>query len=558
MRRTSTGLSLLLSILVSWQAWALNPGLGTPPSRVDRQTPYATANGFSDAVHQGDYALAAHYLYLDYLPASSQKEQGARLARQLKFVLDHKLPATALASLSKEPEGDPENPRFDQIGIIPVEDMSYPLRLTRVSLPEGGKVWVFAEATVKSIEPLYQRYGPVLLGEELPAVLFERTVLGLEPWQWLALVLTVAGAGVLSVLLERLSLWVLLRVVHWTRLGWAVALVSSGRGPLKLLYFALLTALGAELALLPPKAGNIVRHIDTTLSIIAVAWFILRFLRATAQYVHESVAQDSGDAGRMRGLRTQLSVMRSVFEAATYLIAAALLLMQFETVRNVGVSLLASAGLAGIVIGLAAQKPVASLLAGIQISFTQPIRIGDAVIVENEFGWVEEITLTYVVVKVWDERRLVIPISQFLDKPFQNWSRGGQSMLGVVRVLVDFSTDLDLLRAELKRILETEAKALWDGRVSTLVVEDVLDRTLQVRVVVSGSLGVLFDLRAVVREQLMKYLRARPHWLPTTRTEARAAITVPPKEEFKSAPKDDDAQDDTEAASDSPLGPTRP
>ncbi|ATB27897.1 mechanosensitive ion channel family protein [Melittangium boletus] len=533
MRRTLTGLSLLLSVLVSWKAWALNAGLGAPPARMDRQTPYATANGFSDAVHQGDYERAAHYLYLDFLSPSVQKAEGARLARQLKFVLDHKLPLTALASLSKEPEGDPDSARFDQIGVIPVGDDVYPIRLTRVTLPDGGKVWVFGEATVKSIEPLYERYGPVLLGEELPAVLFARPVLGLEPWQWLGLLLTVVGASALSVILERLSLRVLARLARWTSITWDDALVASGRGPAKALYFALLLALGAHLLLLPPTAQSIVDHLNTTLSIIAVAWFLLRFLRMTAQFVQESVAHESSDAGRLRGLRTQLSVLRSVFEAATYLIASALLLMQFETVRNVGVSLLASAGLAGIVIGLAAQKPVASLLAGIQISITQPIRIGDRVVIEGEFGTVDEITLTYVVVKVWDERRLIIPISQFLDKPFQNWSKGGQSMLGVVRLLVDFSTDLDELRAELRRILENEGKELWDGKVSNMVVEDVLDRTLQVRVLVSGKPGILFDLRALVREQLMRYLRARPHWLPTTRTEARAAITPmpPPKQE---------------------------
>jgi small-conductance mechanosensitive channel len=187
------------------------------------------------------------------------------------------------------------------------------------------------------------------------------------------------------------------------------------------------------------------------------------------------------------------------------------------------VSLLASAGIAGLVIGLAAQKSISSLLAGIQLSITQPIRIGDQVVVENEFGTVEEITLTYVVVKVWDERRLVVPISQFLDKTFQNWSKGGQTMLGPVKLLVDFSADLDALRAELRRILEHEGQALWDGKVASVVVEEVLDRTLQVRVLLSATPDHLFDLRCLVREKMMAYLRARPEWLPITRTEARPA-----------------------------------
>ncbi len=525
MRRALSGLFALL--LLAWlpTAWALNTGLGDPPFMVDRQTPYATAKGFSDAVHRGDYELAAHYLDLDFLPATEQKAQGVTLARRLKFVLDHKLPLH-VSLASKEPQGDANGARFDQIGTVEVGEQVYPIRLASVPVT-GGRVWVFSETTVRSIEPMYAAYGPGFLGENVPAFLFARPVLGLEPWQWLGLVAAVGVALILCVLLERGSLYVAARLAKWTRITWDDALVSAGRGPLKLLYFSLVLALGTVWLLLTPTAQYVVRRVCNTLVIVAVAWAVLRFLRVTAQYVHETVTQDGRDATRARGLRTQLTVLRHVFETATYVIAAALLLMQFETVRNVGVSLLASAGIAGLLIGLAAQKSISSLLAGIQLSITQPIRIGDQVVVENEFGTVEEITLTYVVVKVWDERRLVVPISQFLDKSFQNWSKGGKSMLGPVRLLVDFTTDMEALRAELRRILENEGKALWDGKVATVVVEEVLDRTLQVRVLLSATPANLFDLRALVRERLMAYLRPRPEWLPTTRTESRPAAPQP-------------------------------
>ena len=530
MRRALTGLCVVLSFVLLPTAWALNAGLGEPPAAVDRQTPYAAAKGFSDAVHKGDYALGAHYLDLDYIPPSEQKEKGAQLARRLKFVLDHKLPL-ALTGLSKEPEGDPAGTLYDQIGVLSVGEDAFPIRLAHVRV-EGGRVWVFSESTVRSIDRLYEEYGPGVLGESLPPVLFEKTVLGLEPWQWLGLLATLAVGLLLCVVLERLSLAVAARLAKWTRITWDDALVPAGRGPLRLLYFALLEGLGTSVLLLSPTAQYVKNRGVTTLIIIAVAWFILRFLRVTAQFVQESVSKESKDAGRSRGLHTQLVVLRSVFEAATYLIAAALLLMQFETVRNVGVSLLASAGLAGLVIGLAAQKSISSLLAGIQLSITQPIRIGDTVIVENEWGTVEEITLTYVVVKVWDERRLVIPIAQFLDKPFQNWSKGGRMMLGPVLLLVDFTTDLEALRAELRRILENEGKALWDGKVATVVVLEVLDRTLQVRALVSATPEALFDLRCLVREKMMAYLRSRPEWLPITRTEPRPTPPqLPPGEQ---------------------------
>lgn len=529
MRRALTGLCVVLSFVLLPTARALNAGLGEPPASVDRQTPYATAKGFSDAVHKGDYALGAHYLDLDYIPPSEQKEKGAQLARRLKFVLDHKLPL-ALAGLSKEPEGDPAGTLYDQLSVLTVGEEAYPIRLAHVRV-EGGRVWVFSEPTVRSIDRLYEEFGPGVLGEALPPVLFERPVMGLEPWQWLGLLVTLAGSVLLCLVLERLSLAMAGRLAKWTRITWDDALVPAGRGPLRLLYFAVLVGVGVALLLLSPMAQFIVNRVVTSLIIVSVAWFVLRFLRVTAQFVQESVTKDSKDPRRSRGLHTQLAVLRSVFEVATYLIAAALLLMQFETVRNVGVSLLASAGIAGLVLGLAAQKSISSLLAGIQLSITQPIRIGDTVIVENEWGTVEEITLTYVVVKVWDERRLVIPISQFLDKPFQNWSKGGRTMLGPVLLLVDFTTDLEALRAELRRILENEGKGLWDGKVATVVVLEVLDRTMQVRALVSSTPEDLFDLRCLVREKMMAYLRARPEWLPITRTEPRQPVQPPTGEQ---------------------------
>ena len=246
MCRALTGLCLLLCLVLPPASWALNAGLGEPPATLDRTTPYASANGFLDATHRGDYALAAHYLDLDYIPSSEQKLKGARLARQLKFVLDHKLETTALSGLSKEPEGDPDNARLAQIDVLRIGDMLYPLRLSRTLVPGGERVWVFSEPTVRSIEPLYAKYGPVLLGEELPAVLFNYSLLGMEPWQWLGVLLTIIGALLLGLVFERLTLAVTGRVAKWTRITWDDALVAAGRGPARLLYFALLGNLGTQ------------------------------------------------------------------------------------------------------------------------------------------------------------------------------------------------------------------------------------------------------------------------------------------------------------------------
>ncbi|RYZ41086.1 MAG: mechanosensitive ion channel [Myxococcaceae bacterium] len=525
--RALAALLLLWTVLVGLPAAALNPGLGQVPQDLDRQSPRATAQGFLDAVHRGDYARAAHHLYLDFLPASEQATKGPQLARKLKFVLDREL-SIDVSALSKTPEADAANPRFDSLGVITLKGASVPIRLQRVTV-DGAATWVFAEATVKMVDPLFDEYGP-LLTETLPSFFFDRTILGLELWQWLGLAVTLLGAWILSYLFEKLLLAAAMRVARWTNISWDDQLVGAGRGPLRLPFFAGLLALGTSFLLLPPKLRLLSDRVSYSLVIIAVAWFILRFLRVSEAFVQSRVTTETGN--RARSLRTQLAVLRAVFEVATYVIAAALLLMQFEVVRNVGVSLLASAGIAGLVIGLAAQKSISTLLAGIQLSITQPVSIGDQVLVENEFGTVEEITLTYVVLRIWDQRRMVIPITQFLDKPFQNWSKGSPEMMGTVILQVDYMADIDALRAELTRIVENEGKHLWDGRVKTLVVFDVMDKTLTVRALVSAAnSSLLGDLRFLVRERLVLFLRARPQWLPTVRSESRPAQAQPSRDE---------------------------
>jgi small-conductance mechanosensitive channel len=331
--------------------------------------------------------------------------------------------------------------------------------------------------------------------------------------------------------LEGLALGVVKRATALTKSGWDDQIVSAGRGPLRYLLFALLVAAGGRLLLLPPPAQHAVDVGARSVLIAAVAGFLLRFVRLAASFVEQKAALESNgeDVGRARGLRTQLAVLRRVTEVAVVLVAASLLLLQFEAVRSVGVSLLASAGIAGLVIGLAAQKSISTLLAGIQLSITQPVRIGDTVIVENEWGWIEEITLTYVVVKVWDLRRLVVPMSHFLDKPFQNWSKVSPEILGTVEVYADFRADVAAVRAELQRILEQESNGLWDGKVQGLQVTGCSERTMLLRALVSSEdAGKSWDLRCLVREKLIAWLQRQPHGLPLVRAEASHQLSGEP------------------------------
>src|SRR5690606_36653014 len=191
--------------------------------------------------------------------------------------------------------------------------------------------------------------------------------------------------------------------------------------------------------------------------------------------------------------------------------------MLFEDVRRIGISLFASAGVAGIIIGFAAQRIIGTVIAGIQIAITQPIRLDDVVIIEGEWGKIEEITLTYVVVHIWDKRRLIVPTTFFFEKPFQNWTRTTSEILGTVFIYTDYNVPFDELRNELTRLLESSP--LWDRKVNVLQVTDAKERTVEVRALMSAKdSGTAWDLRVFVRENLIKFLQKNyPGSLPKTR-----------------------------------------
>ncbi|MBE7182923.1 MAG: mechanosensitive ion channel [Methylobacterium mesophilicum] len=219
---------------------------------------------------------------------------------------------------------------------------------------------------------------------------------------------------------------------------------------------------------------------------------------------------------------TQSRILQRVAETLIVLVTLSVAMMTFDSVRQYGVSLLASAGAAGLVLGLALQPVLKNLIAGIQLAITQPIRIDDALLVENEWGKVEEITSTYVVVRLWDLRRLIVPLAYFIEKPFQNWTREGAALIGSVFLYVDFTVPVKELRAKLEEI--ARGSALWDGNVVNLQVTDFKENTMEIRMLVSASnSGNAFDLRCEVREKMIAFLQEKhPQALPRLRTDLGA------------------------------------
>ncbi|MGE5536864.1 MAG: mechanosensitive ion channel family protein, partial [Acidobacteriota bacterium] len=221
---------------------------------------------------------------------------------------------------------------------------------------------------------------------------------------------------------------------------------------------------------------------------------------------------------------TQIRVLLRSVDVLIVLFTIGTALMTFEPVRQYGVSLFASAGVAGIIAGLAARPLLSNLFAGVQLAMTQPIRIADAVIVENEWGTIEEITSTYVVVRLWDLRRMIVPLTYFIEKPFQNWTRESSALLGTVLLYLDYSAPIGAIRQKLQEIV-TQSKA-WNGNTAVVQVTDANDRTIELRILVSANnAGATFNLRCEVREQLIDFLqREHPYALPRQRSET---IVIP-------------------------------
>lgn len=269
-----------------------------------------------------------------------------------------------------------------------------------------------------------------------------------------------------------------------------------------------------------------VRHLNGLLVIGGTCWLLIAAIGGLANGVIAQHPADVEDNLTARRIATQARVLSRTAMTGVVMAGVALMLMTFPGARQVGASLLASAGVVGIVAGIAARPVFSNMIAGLQIALAQPLRIDDVLIIEGEWGRVEEITGTYVVLRIWDERRLIIPLQWFIEHPFQNWTRTSSEILGTVFLFADYRLPLDPLRAELQRVLEAAPE--WDRRVGILQLTDVTERTLQIRVLVSArSSGLAFDLRCRVREALVTFIqREHPDCLPQVRLHGQGSPLV--------------------------------
>ncbi|MBR0847479.1 mechanosensitive ion channel family protein [Bradyrhizobium diazoefficiens] len=329
---------------------------------------------------------------------------------------------------------------------------------------------------------------------------------GMLGWipSWVVGLALVAGAMLIALSLYRLAVWLFNRVFG-TRLPLLRMFIERTAGPAQLALCLAAVALVLPLAPLDEEFRAPLTRLFVVAVIALIGWISIRLVdMSAARYLRNF--RDVTENFIARKHVTQVRVFKRVTDTIIVIITVSAALMTFDSVRQYGVSLFASAGAAGIIVGLAARPLLSNLIAGLQIAITQPIRIEDAVIVENEWGWVEDIAATYVVIRLWDWRRMVVPLSYFIEKPFQNWTRDTASLIGVIALHVDYRADVPRIRRWLEGAVK-ESK-LWDGAVVNLQVIDADSRTIELRALVSArNAPQSWDLRCEIREKLIGMIR---------------------------------------------------
>ncbi|UII28126.1 mechanosensitive ion channel family protein [Fulvivirga maritima] len=307
---------------------------------------------------------------------------------------------------------------------------------------------------------------------------------------------------------------------HYTRTQDRILFGSLKRrlqGSLFLFFPCIVLHIAIGYLYLDPQYVGITKKILEVVIIISIAIILIRLIGVVEDVLFAKYDMSKADNLKARKARTQIIYVKKMAMVVVAVIAVAVILLSFDSVRKYGATILTGAGVAGIIIGFALQKTLANLFAGIQIAFTQPIKIDDAVVLENEWGWIEEINLTYVVVRIWDMRRLVLPITYFTETPFQNWTRTTAQILGTVFLYVDYTLPLDPLRKHFEEVLA--GTDLWDKDAKAFQITDTSERTMTVRLLMTAKNSpTAFDLRCHVREHMIDFIQKNyPQCLPQTR-----------------------------------------
>ncbi len=356
---------------------------------------------------------------------------------------------------------------------------------------------------------------------------------------WVVGVVTIIVPTIIVLALSRWIIHRLMRVAG-RHSPFLQRLLSRSQGPVSLMLVTVVAGVALAGARFPWDVTAAIGRVLAVAFVVAIGWAAAIAIDIGVEIYLRRFRTDSEDNLLARKHVTQMRILQRVAKTLLVIVTAAAALMTFESVRQYGVSLFASAGAAGLVLGLAARPVLSNLLAGIQIAMTQPIRVEDQVVVEGETGSIETITSTYVVVRLWDLRRMVVPLSYFIEKPFQNWTYEGAAQIGAVLLRVGPIVSVDRLRRKLDEIVHQTP--LWDGKVARLEVTDVTIDAVELRALVSArSPTQSWDLRCQVREKLLEFLQASPSEINTGASEAAASAAPPRADQRTSSPVTSDS-----------------
>lgn len=324
-------------------------------------------------------------------------------------------------------------------------------------------------------------------------------------YQYPALGLLVVAGG--TFLLTQFAFYLMGRIARRRPDRFRVDLVRTLKAPARLMVPLLAGGASLPMLALSPAVREGLRHVWLVAVIAIGGWCLNRLMGLVERSLVHRYPLEAPDNLRARRVHTKLALVQRIVTSLIVMLGAGLVLMTFDSVRNVGLSLFASAGIAGVVLGVAARPVLSNLMAGIQVAFTDPIRLDDVVVVEGEWGRIEHIGMAYVTVRLWDDRRLMLPLSYFIEKPFQNWTRHKADLLGTVTARLDYLLPIEDLRREVERIV-SEAE-LWDGRFWNLQVTDLGERSMEVRILATATdAGNAWNLRAEIREKLVAWIQA--------------------------------------------------
>ena len=485
------------------------PPLDRPGSR---STPQGTLELFVDRAEAEDWTAAAHALNLS-LVSDLTTPRAAELARKLDTVIRAEVsldwsaaPDTPDGTIPRE-TGRTIARRTVNLGAADLGDRSIPVNLQRFEGPDGERRWLFSPFTVAHVDALYERHGPGWLERQIPRS-WRRVQLG-------PVALLELAAIVLFLLVGVAVGWLIAAIAHafrnrsrgYLRDGLDAAAVPLGLTSGVITAYILTTNLVS-------LTGPVVSSADTVLFaalLLVAAWLVIRVvgrLSDTARRRYQGSLSETSYRGRQ--LKTQLSVAQKAFLAIAAVIVLGIALSSFPGLGSLSISLLASAGVLTLLIGIAAQPLLGNLIAGIQIAATEPVQIGDMIKWGDGFGWVEDITFTYVVMRVWNQRRLIIPHSEILSKTFENWSKNDESMTREIWLYVDPLTDIDGVRRHFEQVVEADER--WDGKVRQVAVLGMSETALHLRCLVSADEpSKSWYLHLDLRETMVKFLQGEHH-----------------------------------------------